>query len=258
MRLAGLLIGPAVLAFLIATALSTVLSEPSTEPQPEATGLLWDGRVFTSRAAFAAWLEDRGLSIQEWDRKHPSSPWATATVTPTMAATPSAGQDTSSRSEQGSNWLVLALGGMVVVILGLAVAAALRLRLATSGRVTMHRPRVARPARPTSTNGAKPTAAARPQLAAASIAVRRGVEAVQPRVHSAAVAARRGVEGAKPRLESAGTTARQRVGTVAAQTVDLGLDLRYALATGRFRVALFYVLAALCSAAVGLWVAIGV
>jgi hypothetical protein len=70
------------------------------------------------------------------------------------------------------------------------------------------------------------------------------------------VAARRGVEVAKPRLESAGTTARQRVGTVAAQTVDLGLELRYALATGRFRVALFYVVAALCSAAIGLWVAI--
>src|SRR6187402_2444901 len=107
MRLAGLLIGPAVLAFLIATALSTVLSEPSAEPQPEATELLWDGRVFTSRAAFAAWLEDRGLSIQEWERKHPSSPWATATAQPKQTASPSAPQDVASRGEQGSSWLVL-------------------------------------------------------------------------------------------------------------------------------------------------------
>ncbi len=256
MRLAGLLIGPAVLAFLIATALSTVLSEPSTEPQPEATGLLWDGRVFTSRAEFAAWLEGRGLSIQEWEQRHPSSPWATATEKPTPTASPSTGQDVASSAEQGQSWLVLALGGVVVVILGLAVAAALRLRLVTSGGATVHRPRVARPAPPTSTNGAKSTAAARPQLAVASLAVRRGVEAVQPRVHGAALAARRGVEVAKPRLESAGVTARQRVGTVAAQTVDLGLELRYAIATGRFRVPLFYLLAALCSAAIGLWVAI--
>lgn len=271
MRVAGLLIGPAVLAFVIATALSTVLSEPSSEPQPQATGLLWDGRVFTTRAAFVEWLEDQGLSIQEWERKHPASPWATAE--PTQTASPSAGQDVA--SEEGSNWLVLALGGALVLILGLAVAAVLLLRgSATIGRVTVPRPRVGRPVRPTSKNGARPTAATRQQLAVASLAVRRGVEAVQPRVHGAALAARRGVEVAKPRvhgaalaarrgvevakprLESAGVTARERVGTVAAQTVELGLELRYAIATGRFRVALFYVVAALCSAAIGLWVAI--
>jgi hypothetical protein len=253
MRMAGLLIGPAVLAFLIATALSTVLSEPSSESQPQATGLLWDGRVFTTRAAFAEWLEDQGLSIQDWERKHPASPWATAK--PTQTASPSDGQDVA--SEEGSNWLVLALGGALVVILGLAVAAVLLLRgSATIGRVTVHRPRVGRPAQPTSENGARPTAATRQQLAVASLAVRRGVEAIQPRVHGAALAARRGVEVAKPRLESAGVTARERVGTVAAQTVELGLELRYLIATGRFRVALFYVVAALCSAAIGLWVAI--
>jgi hypothetical protein len=253
MRVAGLLIGPAVLAFLIATALSTVLSEPSSESQPEATGLLWDGRVFTTRAAFAEWLEDQGLSIQEWERKHPASPWATAK--PTQTASPSAGQDVA--SEEGSNWVVLALGGALVLILGLAVAAVLLLRgSATIAGVTVHRPRVGRPVRPTSENGARPTAATRQQIAVASLAVRRGVEAVHLRVHGAALAARRGVEVAKPRLESAGVTARERVGTVAAQTVELGLELRYAIATGRFRVALFYVVAALCSAAIGLWVAI--
>jgi hypothetical protein len=267
MRLAGLLIGPAVLAFLIATALSTILSEPSSEPQPQAAELLWDGTVFTTRAEFAEWLDARGLSIQEWERRHPSSPWATAS--------PSAGEDVASPADQDSNWLVLTLGGALVLIVGLVVAVVLRLpRPATIGRVTLRRPRVARPARPTSANGAKPTAATRQQLAVASLAVRRGVEAVQPRVHDAALAARRGVEAvpprvhgaalaarrgvevAKPRLESAGLTARERIGTVAAQTVELGLELRYAIATGRFRVALFYVVAALCSAAIGLWVAI--
>jgi hypothetical protein len=249
MRLAGLLLGPAVLAFLIATALSSIVSEPSSESQSLATGLVWDGRVFTSRAEFAEWLEDRGVSIKEWERRHPASPWATAK--PTETASPSHGQ------EQGSNWLVLALGGALVLIVGLAVAAVRRLRRAVRiGRVTVHRPRVGRLARPTSENGTRPTAATRPQLADAGLAVRRGVEAVQPRVHGAALAARRGVEVAKPRLESAGLTARQRVGTVVTQTADLGLGLRYAIATDRFRVALCYVLAALCSAAIGLAVAI--
>ena len=249
MRLAGLLLGPAVLAFLIATALSSIVSEPSSESQSQATGLVWDGRVFTSRAEFAEWLEDRGVSIKEWERRHPASPWAT--VKPTETASPSHEQ------EQGSNWLVLALGGAIVLIVGLAVAAVRRLRRAVRiGRVTVHRPRVGRPARPTSENGARPTAATRPQLADAGLAVRRGVEAVQPRVYGAALAARRGVEVAKPRLESAGLTARQRVGTVVTQTADLGLGLRYAIATDRFRVALCYVFAALCSAAIGLAVAI--
>ena len=50
----------------------------------------------------------------------------------------------------------------------------------------------------------------------------------------------------------------QGVGTAAAQTAELSRRLRYAIATERFRVALFYVLAALCSAAIGLAVAIGV
>jgi hypothetical protein len=281
MRLAGLLIGPAVLAFLIATALSTILSEPSSEPQPQAAELLWDGTVFTTRAEFAEWLEDRDLSIQEWERRHPSSPWATAS--------PSAGEDVAAQADEGSNWLVLGLGGALVLIVGLSAAAVLLLR---RSEVTLHRPHLARPAEPMSENGARPTAAKRQQLAVASLAVRRGVEAVQPRVHDAALAARRGVEAvqprvngaalaarrgveavqprvhgaalaarrrvevAKPRLESAGLTARQRIGAVAAQTVELGLELRYALATGRFRVALFYVVAALCSAAIGLWVAI--
>jgi hypothetical protein len=245
MRLAGLLIGPAVLAFLIATALSTILSEPSSEPQPQAAELLWDGTVFTTRAEFAEWLEDRGLSIQEWERRHPSSPWATAS--------PSAREDVAAQADEGSNWFVFGLGGALVLIVGLAAAVLLLLRRSA---ITLHRPRLARPAEPMSENGARPTAATRQQLAVASLAVRRGVEAVQPRVHEAALAARRGVEVAKPRLESAGLTARQRIGAVAAQTVELGLELRYALATGRFRVALFYVVAALCSAAIGLWVAI--
>lgn len=281
MRLAGLLIGPAVLAFLIATALSTILSEPSSEPQPQAAELLWDGTVFTTRAEFAEWLDARGLSIQEWESRHPSSPWATAS--------PSAGEDVAAQADEGSNWFVLGLGGALVLIVGLSAAALLLLRRSA---ITLHRPRLARPAEPMSENGAKPTAATRQQLAVASLAVRRAVEAVQPRVHDAALAARRGVEVvqprvhdaalaarrgveavpprvhgaalaarrgvevAKPRLESAGLTARQRIGAVAAQTVELGLELRYALATGRFRVALFYVVAALCSAAIGLWVAI--
>ncbi len=254
MRLAGLVIGPAILALLIvmgAARLSSALSEPITEPPTQASGLVWDGRVFTTRAAFAKWLEARGLSIRGWERKHPGSPWSTAK--PTQAASASERQDVAPRSERVSDWFVLALGGVAALLVGLAGAAVLRAqRTATPRRVVARPVPVARPARPTPTNGTKPVTAQRPPLAVASLAVRRGVESARPRVHTAGVAARRGLEVARPRLQSAGVTARHGVGTAVAQTSELRHELRYAIATERFRVAFFYILAALFSVVIGL------
>ena len=254
MRLAGLLIGPVVLALLIvmgAARLSSALSEPLSEPPTHASGLVWDGRVFTTRAAFAKWLEERGLSIREWERRHPASPWATAR--PTQVASSSESQDAALRTEHVSNWFVLALGGAAALLVGLAGAAALRPR-------TIGMARRVKALGPTSQNGARrvKVTAPRPSLAGAALAVQRGIEAARPRVHTAGVVAHRGVEVAGPRLESVGSATLQGLGTAVAQSAKLSRRFRYAIATERFRVALFYVFLALCSAAIGLAVAIGV
>jgi hypothetical protein len=50
--------------------------------------------------------------------------------------------------------------------------------------------------------------------------------------------------------------ARQRVEAAAAETAVVGLSVRYAIATGRLRGALFYAFAAVFSAAIGLATAI--
>jgi hypothetical protein len=248
MRLAGLLIGPVVLALLIvmgAARLSAALSEPVSEPPLHASGLVWNGRVFTTRAAFAKWLDERGLSIRAWERRHPASPWSTAQ--PAQAAPSAERREVPVRSDQEPTWLVLVLGAAVALIAGITGAAA------------VHRRRVARPLRPASMNGARrvKVTALRPSLAVAAGAVQRGVvEAARPRVHTASVAAHRGIEVARPRLEGAGSAARHGLGATVSWTADLNRRLRYEIVTGRFRVAMFYVMAALFSAAIGLAVAI--
>jgi hypothetical protein len=275
MRLAGVLIGPAVLAFLIVTGLSYVVPEPSSESQTQATGLAWSGRIFTSRDEFAQWLEERGRSYQEWNRLHPGSPWATARSTKPASA--SAPMTLAANADQDSNSVVVAiLGAALVLVIGLlAIGVALLIRMKmTVDRLTepslLAPPTVQAPL----TNGARSVAEARPlfagaghvarrgveaalpRLESAGLAARRGVEAALARLESAGLAARRGVEAAGPRLESAGSAARQRVEAAAAETAVVGLSVRYAIATGRLRGALFYAFAAVFSAAIGLATAI--
>ena len=120
MRLAGLLIGPVILALLIvmsAARLSSALSEPVSEPPTQASGLVWDGRVFTTRAAFAKWLDERGRSIRAWERRHPGSPWTTAK--PAQVAPSAERGDVALPSAEESKWFVLALGGALALIAGI-------------------------------------------------------------------------------------------------------------------------------------------
>jgi hypothetical protein len=242
MRLAGLLIGPMILALLVvmgAARLSSALSEPLSEPPTQASGLVWGGRVFTTRAAFAKWLDERGLSIRAWERRHPGSPWTKEK--PTQAASSAETQDVAPRSEQRRNWLLLASGGALALMVGVAGVAALRLRRAVQ----------ARPARPTSKNGPKRVnvTVPRPSRAVAAQAVRRGIEAVRPRLDTARAATQRGVEAAGPRLKSTAFATRQGLGTALVEAGALRRELRYAIATGRFRSVFFYLFAALFTVA---------
>jgi hypothetical protein len=275
MRLAGVLIGPAILVFIIVQGLSPVLPEPSTEPPANATGLVWDGRAFANKGEFALWLAERGRSYKEWERLHPGSPWAT--TQPTKATPPSATRTLASQDDGGSNSVVVAiLGAGLVLILGLAaLGAAVLVRMTvTSDRITAPRLPAPRTVPGTVANGAGSAAIAHARLASAGLAARRGVEAALPRLESAGLAARRGVEAARPHLESAGlaarrgveaagprlaeagSVARERVEAAAAETAVVGMSLRYAVVTGRFRGALFYAFAAVFSAAIGLATAI--
>jgi hypothetical protein len=275
MRLAGVLIGPAILAFLIVTGLSYIVPEPSSESKTQATGLAWNGRIFANQGEFARWLAERGRSYQEWDRLHPGSPWATTRSTkPASASAPRA---LASNPEQGSNSVVVAiLGAALVLVIGLlAIGVALLVRMKiTVDRLTEPSLRASPAVATPLTNGARSVVEARPLFAGAGQAARRGVEAALPRLESAGLAARRGVEAALPRLESAGQAARrgveaagprlesaslaarERVEAAAAETAVVGKSFRYALETGRFQGALFYTFAALFSAAIGLATAI--
>lgn len=277
MRLAGVLIGPAILVFILVQGLSLVLPEPSAEPPAAATGLVWDGRAFASKSEFAQWLSDRGQSYEAWERRHPGSPWATPK--PTRAAPASETRTLAAQDDgaSGSDSVVVAiLGAGLVLILGLAaLGAAVLVRMTmTSDRVAATRLRAPGTVPSVSENGAGSVHAVRPRLASAGLAARRGVEAARPRLESAGLAARRGVEAARPHLESAGLAARRgveaagprlaeaglvardRVEAAAAETAVVGMSFRYALATGRLRGAFFYAFAALFSAAIGLATAI--
>jgi hypothetical protein len=265
MRLAGVLIGPAVLAFIIVTALSHVISDDPSTSQAPATGLVWGGRAFADKGEFARWLEERGGNYEVWSRRHPGSPWATTDST--EAAPPSATRTLTSQADEGRSPVVVAVvGAGLVLVLGLIGLVALGVAMLV--RTTIRSDRVLAPrlhapqtlARPrlasASLAARRGVEAARPRLESASLAARRGVEATLPHLESAGLAARRGVEAAGPRLAEAGSVARERVEAAAAETAVVGLSFRYALATGRLRGALFYAFAALFSAALGLATAI--
>lgn len=257
MRLAGVLIGPAILAFLIVTGLSYVVPEPSSDSQARAMGLVWGGRIFTSQGEFARWLAERGRSYQEWNRLHPGSPWAT-----TPSKQPASATDRrvlTSNAEPGSNsMLVAVLGGTLVLVTGLlAIGLALVVRMKrTVDRLTEPSVLFPRPPPLPSTNGATALVETRPRRESAGVAARRAVEAARPRLESAGVAARRAVEAAGPRLESAGVAARRGVGTAATETAELSLWVRYSTDTGGLRTAMFYGLVAVSGAAMGLAIAI--
>ena len=276
MRLTGVLIGPAILAFLIVTGLSYVVPEPRSESQTQAAGLAWSGRIFTSRAEFARWLEERGGSYKEWDRLHPGSPWSTQPTEPAPASS-SGSRTLASNAEGSSNSVVVAILGaalvLVIGLLGIGVVLLVRMKMTVDRLMepSLFAPRAA-PTPPA--NGASSAAEARPRLPgagqvarrgveaalprleSAGFAARRGVEAAAPRLESAGLAARRSVEAALPRLESAGLAARRGVEAAAAETVAVGGFVRYAIATGRLRGALFYAFAGAFSAAIGLATAI--
>lgn len=233
MRLAGVLLGPAILAFLIVTGLSYIVREPSSESQTQATGVAWDGRVFTSRQEFARWLAERGGSYQEWNRLHPRSPWATTRTA--KAASASAAPKPAPEAERGSNSVVVAiLAAALVLVIGLlAIAAALLVRM----KVTINRltepPLRALPTVPsTLPNGARSVEATRPRLAVAGLAARRRVEAARPHLVSAGLVVRRGVDATRPRLVRAGLAVRRRVEATRPAGSDRRSVLRVASVTG--------------------------
>lgn len=66
-------------AVVVAMAASAAVRLVSSEPVPSSTpvtGMAWGGHVFTSKRAFAAFLEARGVSYEVWAARHPgAAPW---------------------------------------------------------------------------------------------------------------------------------------------------------------------------------------
>ena len=247
----GVLLGPALLAFVLMTGLSYVMAEPP-EPSVEPTALTWGGRVFTSPAQFSRWLEQRGQSYREWERRHPSSPWAREQDA-AAAPRPQAGA-TRPDGDSSSTTILMALLGATLV-LGVGVVTVRHVLSPRTGPVVRRRTpawngsRSLSGARP---RGSKLAAAARPQVLAAGLALREEVERARPRVVGAASAVRQVAETAPPRLLRAGSAARRRVEAAIEETADARVSLRYVIATKRVGSALFYAFAALFSAAVGI------
>lgn len=259
MRLAGVLIGPAILAFLIVTGLSQVVPGPSAEPLTQPTGLTWSGRVFRDRIEFARWLQVRGVSYEEWSRLHPGSPWAmprpaesaTAAAPRTLSARPTGGDSDSA--------VVAILGAALVLVSGLlAIGLVLLVRMKMTVDRLAEPSLLALPAPPPApaTNGAGSHAEVRTVLLGAGAAARRGVEAAMPKLESARLAARRTVAATGPRFESAGEAARRGVEVAAAETAAVSLSVQYAMAGGRGRSALLYAVAGVLGAVVGVAIAI--
>lgn len=275
MRLAGVLIGPAILAFLLATGLSYVVPETSPEPRTAPTGLTWSGRVFKDRVEFARWLQVRGVSYKEWSRLHPGSPWAVPRAAEPASASAPRVLSASSTEGDPDSLVVAILGAALVLVCGLLAIGGVVLvrmkktvdRLAEPSLLPARAPPV-RSENGTRSLEARPllvgageaarrgVEAAKPRLESARLAARRTVEAAKPRLESANLAARRGVEAAGPRLESAGLAARRGVEVAAAETAAVGLFVQYAMAVGRVRGVFLYSFAGMLSAAVGIAIAI--
>lgn len=53
-------------------AVNTAAQKQTNTPQP-AAGVLWDGRLFTTKAALSSWLSARGATYATWAKNHPSA-----------------------------------------------------------------------------------------------------------------------------------------------------------------------------------------
>jgi len=113
--LAALVVVPlAALAFVhVATSL---MPEPTPAQTMYPQSILWAGRVFTSKAEFAGWLERHDESYRRWVRMHPgASPWEPRRASPIEVVKPEGrGLDLS----RGLPFLFVALlaGGLALAI----------------------------------------------------------------------------------------------------------------------------------------------
>lgn len=132
MKLLAALIVPAAILIAIAAFETGILSPaPSNRA---ASGIVWRGSTFATRADFARWLRSRGIRYEVWARRHPSL----AGVAANRNARPStrAASKTTHAGQNGSDWTVQTLGGGAVVFLaglGVGVLLVRRRQPAASG-----------------------------------------------------------------------------------------------------------------------------
>src|SRR5688572_17788219 len=86
----ALIVSPALLPIVIVVAMER-RAEPLDPPSGRPTALFWADRFFVSKGQFASWLEDRGVTYQEWVSRHPgASPWGRRAASPVRPAKPAA------------------------------------------------------------------------------------------------------------------------------------------------------------------------
>jgi hypothetical protein len=127
---------PALLPIVIVAAM-TRHAEPLEPPSGHSTALYWADRLFASKAEFAVWLENRGVSYRQWVARHPgASPWERRAA-PTATAGRAASMDRRANEERPfgdrlRSWLgavrSAAVPAAVVLLAGLLVALLARSR----------------------------------------------------------------------------------------------------------------------------------
>lgn len=160
-RLAAIVLGPALLAFALVSLAELTLERPAP-PTDRPDAMVWDGRVFGSSAEFAKWLNARGLSYARWEEQHPGSPWSTP---PKAAPQPAEARDAAPASEGTPRSIVF---GFAAATFALAIAVSMR-----SARASIDAPSVARfaaaVAAARSRFGHRPTDSRRPSRPARSV-----------------------------------------------------------------------------------------
>jgi hypothetical protein len=147
-----------ILRFLIAAVACTAIALPWIEfvktvekPPPkqalQARGIVWAGRVFVDRAAFAAWLGARGQSYETWVKRHPPQIAAAASTSAAgatvkgPAAKPLTGRQATEASPTASRspgWLATVAWPLLGLVLVLGFVAAVVRSLRRVGWDTAH------------------------------------------------------------------------------------------------------------------------
>jgi hypothetical protein len=128
MKVLAILVVPAVIVLGLAFAETQILSSPPS--RAHATGIVWGGRTFVSRAQFSHWLRARHVRYRAWARRHP----ARSGIKPRRHVQRATRPTRAPHADHRSGWPLGTVGGaaaVLAVLSALVVVSRRRLRYAS-------------------------------------------------------------------------------------------------------------------------------